>query len=112
MYYKDAKEKKWRGPVKIVGMDNVVVYLRHGGQIIRVHRTRISPCKEVTSDMNGVETAREQTAIIPSMTVRTETIEGEEQPENEINIAEEPDKSNGETEQVITIEENLLIVIL
>ena len=24
VYFKDAKQKKWRGPVKVVGMDNVV----------------------------------------------------------------------------------------
>ena len=28
VYFKDTKQKKWRGPVKVVGIDNVVVYLR------------------------------------------------------------------------------------
>ncbi|XP_077971779.1 uncharacterized protein LOC144425883 [Styela clava] len=41
VYYKRPDSHKWRGPGKVIGQDGVMVFVRHGGQVIRVHTCRL-----------------------------------------------------------------------
>ena len=46
VYYKAPKIQKWKGPLRVIGTDNSIVFLRNGGEVLRVHRTRVAPCNE------------------------------------------------------------------
>ena len=35
------RENKWKGPGWVIGQDNVVVFIRYGGALVRVHESRI-----------------------------------------------------------------------
>merc|ERR1712240_910166 len=35
------RENKWKGPGWVIGQDNVVVFIRYGGTLVRVHESRI-----------------------------------------------------------------------
>lgn len=79
VYYKRPDKNEWRGPARVVGQDGVVVFARHGGQLIRVHVCRLmkvkkedgTPCNvaednAVQQDQLGQdETNEDTTAEIP-----------------------------------------------
>ena len=45
VYFKASTEKKWKGPAAVIGRNNCLVFLRHGGEVIRVHCSRVNPIK-------------------------------------------------------------------
>ena len=41
VYYKRPDGKEWKGPGVVIGVEGVVVFVRHGGSLVRVHRCRL-----------------------------------------------------------------------
>ena len=41
VFYKRPGEDEWRGPSKVIGQDGVIVFVRHGSQLVRVHVCRL-----------------------------------------------------------------------
>ena len=41
MFYKRPNENEWRGPGRVIGQDGVIVFVRHGSQLVRVHVCRM-----------------------------------------------------------------------
>ena len=39
VYY--LRDKTWRGPGKVIGQDSAVVFIRHGGAIVRAHSCKV-----------------------------------------------------------------------
>ena len=37
VYYKRSDNNKWKGPSKVIGQDGPVVFIRHGGQLVKAH---------------------------------------------------------------------------
>ncbi|XP_078490921.1 uncharacterized protein LOC144747058 [Ciona intestinalis] len=54
VYYKRDDSPLWRGPVKVLGQDGPVVFLRHGGQYVKVHSCRVTKVNEphLVSDLD------------------------------------------------------------
>ena len=46
VYYKRPNQNVWKGPGKVIGQDGVVVFVRHGSQLIRVHVCRLKKVVE------------------------------------------------------------------
>ena len=56
VYFKASTEKKWKGPAAVIGRNNCLVFLRHGGEVIRVHCSRVNPIKGTSmGDMKNDE---------------------------------------------------------
>lgn len=51
VYYKRPDRKEWKGPAVVIGQDGPVVFVRHGGIVVRVHKCRLTkiPCAQDTS---------------------------------------------------------------
>lgn len=41
VFYKRPDSQKWRGPGVVIGEDGPVVFVRHGGSLVRVHKCRL-----------------------------------------------------------------------
>lgn len=41
VHYKKENQKRWSGPATVIGQDGKLVFLRHGGFVLRVHVTKI-----------------------------------------------------------------------
>lgn len=41
VYYKRDNDKRWRGPATVIGTDGKLVFIRHGGYVVRCHRTAV-----------------------------------------------------------------------
>lgn len=41
VYYKRADCPEWKGPGIVIGQDGAVVFVRHGGTLVRVHQSRL-----------------------------------------------------------------------
>ena len=61
VYFKRAKEKKWRGPAKVLGQDGQQVLLKYGGYYTRSH-----PCRLKLVDRNAT-TSRLCDTNLPSV---------------------------------------------
>ncbi|PIK59085.1 hypothetical protein BSL78_03967 [Apostichopus japonicus] len=46
VYYKRQDSNEWKGPGVVIGRDGVVVFVRHGGSYVRVHRCRLNKVGE------------------------------------------------------------------
>ena len=46
VFYKRPDSQEWRGPGKVIGYDGPVVFVRHGGSLVRVHRCRLRKFEE------------------------------------------------------------------
>lgn len=53
VYYKRADSAEWKGPGVVIGQDGAVVFVRHGGILVRVHHLRLN--KVQTHDQNNVQ---------------------------------------------------------
>ena len=42
VYYKRADSTEWKGPGVVIGQDGAVVFVRHGGILVRVHHLRLN----------------------------------------------------------------------
>ena len=45
MYYKRPDGHEWKGPGNVIGQDGSVIFVRHGGTLIRVHQSRLQKVK-------------------------------------------------------------------
>ena len=41
LYYKRPDSQEWKGPGTVIGQDGPVVFVRHGGTLVRVHKCRL-----------------------------------------------------------------------
>lgn len=46
VYYKCPNGKEWKGPGTVIGQNGVVIFVRHGGMMIRVHQCRLTKTVE------------------------------------------------------------------
>ena len=45
VYYKHPDGHEWKGPGTVIGKDGSVIFVRHGGTLIRVHQSRLQKVK-------------------------------------------------------------------
>ena len=38
-FFRRAIDKKWCGPARVIGIDSSIAFIRHGGQVLRIHIT-------------------------------------------------------------------------
>lgn len=46
VYYKCPNGKEWKGPGTVIGQNGVVIFVRHGGMMIKVHECRLTKTVE------------------------------------------------------------------
>ena len=44
VYFKRSDNPEWKGPGTVIGQDGTVVFVRQGGIVVRVHKTRMRKC--------------------------------------------------------------------
>ena len=52
VYYKRPDNDEWKGPAAVIGQDGPVVFLKHGGSHIRVHKCRLSNSHDQRHDQH------------------------------------------------------------
>ena len=52
VFFKRPSEDEWRGPARVIGQDGVVVFVRFGSQLMRVHVCRLKKVQETEKDEN------------------------------------------------------------
>ena len=53
MYYKHAKERRWRGPATVLGRDGHQFLLNHGSYYQQVHHCHLLPANKICNDHNN-----------------------------------------------------------
>ena len=53
VYYKRNDSDEWHGPGIVIGIDNKVVIVRHGGEIVRVHTARLVQAPSEGEEAHG-----------------------------------------------------------
>ncbi|CAB4033253.1 uncharacterized protein LOC113019249 [Paramuricea clavata] len=66
VYYKRPDETKWKGPGVVIGVEGPVVFVRHGGSLVRVHRCRL---QKVCSDDKVVSSGNTEAVSSPRPSV-------------------------------------------
>ena len=49
VYYKRDNNKRWRGPGTVIGSEGKIVFVRHGGYVVRCHRSRVVKVNDLYS---------------------------------------------------------------
>ena len=47
VYYKRPDQPEWKGPGVVIGHDGAIVFIRHGGLVVRVHHCRVGKVQSV-----------------------------------------------------------------
>ena len=69
VYYKREDSNRWKGPAMVIGQDKQLIFLRHGGAVIRVSVNRLMKVNQCADeDMDNMENQNDQ-----SQTEATET---------------------------------------
>ncbi|KAL5020643.1 hypothetical protein ScPMuIL_002273, partial [Solemya velum] len=72
VFYKRPDSQEWKGPGVVIGQDGAVVFIRHGGTLVRVHRCRLSKVHpKVETNSDNLEN-RLQEKHVQSSTTETE----------------------------------------
>lgn len=100
VYYKRADSDEWKGPGVVIGQDGVVVFVRHGGTYVRVHRCRLTKVNSTTTEKEKVITEVASDKISRSNTL-TNTLNEEERMEEEMEV-----ESDNEIEHKQSSEKN------
>ena len=85
VHYKRKIDSKWKGPGKIIGKDGSLLFIRQGGELIRIHTCDIHPVNErekLDERKNGDKNANQENVNEPLISNRhdledVETVESE-----------------------------------
>ncbi len=55
VYYQRANCTEWKGPGVVIGQDGAVVFVRHGGILVRVHHSRLCKVNTQEQDKQNVQ---------------------------------------------------------
>ena len=77
VFYKRPDNQEWRGPGVVIGQDGSVVFVRHGGMLVRVHKCRLRLCNSPLQDKTPNETP-ETSETSDSQNYNGETSDDEE----------------------------------
>ena len=64
VYYKRSDNNKWKGPAKVIGQDGPVVFIRHGGQLVKAHICHIQSTNLHKSEQESKVTVEQTTERI------------------------------------------------
>ena len=59
VYYKRSDNNKWKGPAKVIGQDGPVVFIRHGGQLVKAHIRHIQSTNPHKSEQESKVTVEQ-----------------------------------------------------
>ena len=116
VYYKKEKQKRWSGPATVIGQEGKLVFIRHGGFVLRVHVTKI--VLKIRANKEVIEQAEvkvKDPADMMRSNERThnhleenDTSDSEDdEVERTVNGNEEPSVSHGIREQIQDKSENV-----
>ena len=63
VYYR-SDNNKWKGPAKVIGQDGPVIFIRHGGQIVKAHICHIQSTNPHKSEQESKVTVEQTTERI------------------------------------------------
>ncbi len=96
VYFKRSDNPEWKGPGCVIGQDGTVVFVRQGGMVVRVHRSRIRKCTDKVDTGNGQSTNMEDEEVGD----RDRLIDGpDSDAENQENRETENREENAELEE-------------
>ena len=81
VYYKRPDNKEWKGPGRVIDQDGTVVFVRHGGVVVRVHECRLQKSGEGQDSLRNI-------SEIPGAQPKSN---GEPEMERRINVDSESD---------------------
>ena len=81
VYYKRPDNKEWKGPGRAIGQDCKMVFVRHGGVVVRVHVCRMQKSGEGQGALRGIS----------ELPVAQQKSNGEPEMESQINVDWEGD---------------------
>ena len=63
VYYKRVDCPEWKGPGVVIGQDGAVIFVRHGGTCVRVHRLRLKKVNTENMDQHAAADSENDTNI-------------------------------------------------
>jgi len=60
IYYKRPDSQEWKGPGVVIGQDGPIVFVRHGGMIVRVHKCRLRKVNQPENDNKDPDQNRDE----------------------------------------------------
>ena len=60
VFYKRCIDSTWSGPANVIGLDGKIVFVRHGGAVLRIHVSQVRPAKETDVEQHEI-TDKEET---------------------------------------------------
>ena len=64
VYYKRSDNNKWKGSAKVIGKDGPVIFIRHGGQLVKAHICHIQSRNPHKSEQESKATVEQTTERI------------------------------------------------
>ena len=100
VYYKRPDNKEWKGPGKVIGQDGVVVFVRHGGQVVKVHVCRLRKVSHGLGDGGNTETElSDKNRESEQVTVQNNSAQVQDELEEELqDVAENRNETETQTE--------------
>ncbi|ESO93699.1 hypothetical protein LOTGIDRAFT_153154 [Lottia gigantea] len=86
IYYKRPDATEWKGPGTVIGQDGAVVFVRHGGIMVRVHQSQLRRTSE--AEIPVIEKTSDDTEVDVNKNVQMDSDE-EVEPTNESSVDQE-----------------------
>ena len=64
VYYKRSDNNEWKGPAKVIGQDGPVVFIHHGGKLVKAHTCHIQSTNPHKSEQESKVTVEQTTERI------------------------------------------------
>ena len=101
-FYKRESGDRWKGPAIVIGQDGAVVYVRQGGEVCKVHRTKL---RFSVSNSNSSSSCNDSTATSVVLTGGAETMTSS-QVLSDVPASASPDCDSSDKEEPL-VESNL-----
>ena len=97
VHYKFGNDTRWHGPARVVGQENKVILIRHGGHIISTSQSRVYQAPEYRQMAQSSQAGDNQTAPQTASQTAPQTA-GQPRPQRNQRLSESSDSSCSDSE--------------